>query len=127
MNASWKDISYKTDAGEKKTICLRVGYEVIERTIDKKGQILLVPDIEVNTWWTNLGWTDEAIMDAYHAHGESEQYHSELKTDMDVERLPSGKFETNELVLELALISYSNRQVIVCRIDTLVISVIMGK
>lgn len=36
MNASWKDISYKTDAGEKKTICLRVGYEVIERTIDKK-------------------------------------------------------------------------------------------
>ena len=66
-------------------------------------------------------------MDAYHAHGESEQYHSELKTDMDVERLPSGKFETNELVLELALISYSNRQVIVCRIDTLVISVIMGK
>lgn len=81
----------------------------------------------MNTWWTNLGWTDEAIMDAYHAHGESEQYHSELKTDMDVERLPSGKFETNELVLELALISYSNRQVIVCRIDTLVISVIMGK
>ena len=72
-------------------------------------------DIEVNTWWTNLGWTDDEIMDAYHAHGESEQYHSELKTDMDVERLPSGKFETNELVLrhevsplgELALISYN--------------------
>ena len=107
VGASWKDIAYKTDAGEEKTICLRVGYEVIERTIDKKGQILLVPDIEVNTWWTNLGWTDDEIMDAYHAHGESEQYHSELKTDMDVERLPSGKFETNELVLELALIAYN--------------------
>ena len=26
---------------------------------------------------------------------------------MDVERLPSGKFETNELVLELALIAYN--------------------
>ena len=73
----------------------------------KHAQILLVPDIEVNTWWTNLGWTDDEIMDAYHAHGESEQYHSELKTDMDVERLPSGKFETNELVLELALIAYN--------------------
>jgi len=47
--------------------------------------------------------------------GESEQFHSELKTDMDVERLLSGKFETNKLVLrhevsplgELALISYN--------------------
>ena len=107
VGASWKDIAYKTEAGEKKTICLRVGYEVIERTIDKKGQVLLVPDSEVNTWWTNLGWTDDEIMDAYHAHGESEQYHSELKTDMDVERLPSGKFETNELVLELAMVSYN--------------------
>ncbi len=41
-----------------------------------------------------------------HAHGESEQYHSELKTDMDLELLPSGKFETNELVLETAILSY---------------------
>lgn len=46
-------------------------------------------------------------MGTYHAHGESEQYHSELRTDMDVERLPSGKFETNELVLELSLIAYN--------------------
>ena len=36
-----------------------------------------------------------------------EQYHSEIKTDMDVERLPSGKFETNELVLELTIIAYN--------------------
>ena len=86
---------------------MRIVYEVVERTIDKYGQILLVPDIELNTWWTNLGWTDDAIIDSYHAHGESEQYHSEIKTDMDVERLPSGKFETNELVLELALIAYN--------------------
>jgi hypothetical protein len=107
VGASWQDIVYKTEDGEEKKICLRVGYEVIERTIDKTGQTLMFPDIEVNTWWTNLGWTDEEIMDSYHAHGESEQYHSELKTDMDVERLPSGKFETNELVLELAMISYN--------------------
>ena len=107
IGASWKDVSYQTEDGETKTICLRVGYEVIERTIDKRGQMLLVPDIEVNTWWTNIGWADDEIMDSYHAHGESEQYHSELKTDMDVERLPSGKFSTNELVLELAMISYN--------------------
>ena len=86
---------------------MRIVYEVVERTIDKYGQILLAPDIELNTWWTNLGWTDDAVIGSYHAHGESEQYHSEIKTDMDVERLPSGKFEPNELVLELALIAYN--------------------
>lgn len=79
-----------------------MGYEFIERTIDKKGQLLLVPDIEVNMWWINTGFTDREVIGHYHANGESGQFHSELKTDMDLERLPSEKFETNELVLELA-------------------------
>ena len=107
VGSSWKDITYTTESGEKKTKCIRIGYEVIERTIDKHGQILLFPDFEVNTWWTNLGWTDQEIIDSYHAHAECEQYHSELKTDMDVERLPSGKFATNALVLELAMIAFN--------------------
>ena len=69
----------------------------------------MLPDIEVNTWWTNLGWTDDDdVIACYHAHGECEQYHSEIKTDMDVERLPSGKFATNCLVLEL-MIRCNNR------------------
>ena len=41
-----------------------------------------------------------------------EQYHSEIKTDMDVERLPSGKFDTNELVLELTLLAYNILRII---------------
>ena len=86
---------------------MRIVYEVIERTIDKDGQFLLVPDIECNTIWTNLGWSDDDIIKGYHAHGECEQYHSEIKTDMDVERLPSGKFDTNELVLELTVLAYN--------------------
>ena len=106
VGSSWKDIQYADD-GEIKSIGMRIVYEVIERTIDKYGQILLAPDIEVNTWWTNLGWTDDEIITSYHAHGESEQYHSEIKADMDVERLPSGKFATNELVLELTIIAYN--------------------
>ena len=107
IGSSWKDVSYTTSNGEQKTVCLRIGYEIIERTIDKYGQTLLVPDIEVNTWWTNLGWTDDDIIASYHAHGECEQYHSEIKTDMDVERLPSGKFATNCLVLELMILAYN--------------------
>ena len=107
VGSSWKEVEYATSDGVVKRICMRIVYEVIERTIDKYGQILLASDIELNTWWTNLGWTDDEIIASYHAHGESEQYHSEIKTDMDVERLPSGKFETNELVLELAIIAYN--------------------
>ena len=40
------------------------------------------------------------------------QYHSEIKTDMDVERLPSGKFESNKLVLELTMIAYNILRII---------------
>lgn len=107
VGSSWKNVEYVTKDGELKTICMRIVYEVIERSIDKRGQILMETDIEVNTFWTNLGWTDDEIIASYHAHGECEQYHSEIKTDMDVERLPSGKFETNELVLELTIIAYN--------------------
>ena len=107
IGSSWKNVTYTAPNGEPKTICLRIGYEIIERTVDKHGQVLMLPDIEVNTWWTNLGWTDDDIIASYHAHGESEQYHSEIKTDMDVERLPSGKFATNCLVLELTILAYN--------------------
>ena len=59
-------------------------------------------DVEVNMFWTNLSFLDEEVIRLYHAHGESEQFHSEAKHDMDMERFPSGKFDTNELFLELA-------------------------
>ena len=107
VGSTWREISYLGKDGKTKTETLRMVYEITERTIDKRGQILMLPDIEVNMWWTNLDWTDDAVIESYHAHGECEQYHSELKTDMDVERLPSGKFDTNALVLELAMIAYN--------------------
>ena len=104
VGSDWKTVRSKQF---DKEFTLRAGYEITERTIDKYGQILMIPDIEVETWWTNLGETDQEIIALYHAHGECEQYHSEVKTDMDLERLPSGKFETNALILELALIAYN--------------------
>ena len=104
---TFRDVTYSLPDKTKKTVGIRTIYEITERTIDKYGQFLLIPDIELNTLWTNLSLPDEAIIDLYHAHGESEQYHSEIKTDMDVERLPSGKFESNKLVLELAMVAYN--------------------
>jgi len=37
----------------------------------------------------------------------SEQFHSEFKTDLDIERLPSGKFATDDLVLACAVLAYN--------------------
>lgn len=107
IGSDWKGITYRTEDGTEKQATIRMGYEITERTMDKNGQFLLVSDIEVNTWWTNTDFTDRDVITHYHAHGECEQFHSELKTGMDLERLPSGKFETNELVLELAILSYN--------------------
>lgn len=107
IGSDWKNVTYTAQDSTSKTVSIRTGYEIIERTIDKYGQFLLPSDLEVNTWWTNTGMADEEVIEHYHAHGECEQFHSELKTDMDLERLPSGKFDTNELVLELAILAYN--------------------
>ena len=107
VGSTFKDIFYTTENGEQKSICNRIVYEMIERDSSPDGQIFLEPEIELNMFWTNLGESDQEIIDLYHAHGECEQFHSEIKTDMGVERLPSGKFNTNELVLELTMIAYN--------------------
>ncbi|WP_243293181.1 IS1380 family transposase [Bacillus sp. FJAT-47783] len=94
-----------TPKGMKKS--LRQVYKVVEQTIDKNGQILLVPDIEFESYWTTLDLEPEEVIDLYHAHGTCEQFHSELKTDLDLERLPSGKFSTNDLILHLGCFTYN--------------------
>lgn len=88
----------------------RVVFQVVRRTIAADGQRLLVPEVEIDTWWTNLGprtASAEEVIELYHQHGTSEQFHSELKTEMDLERLPSGKFATNALMLALGQVAYN--------------------
>ena len=85
----------------------RMVFKVVERTRDRKGQDFLVPEIEVEAYWTSIPDEPETIIELYHAHGTSEQFHSELKSDMDVERLPSGKFMTNSLVLKSAMLAFN--------------------
>ena len=86
---------------------LRVVFKVIRRTIDAKGQMLLVPDLEVDTYWTSLPDAPEVVIRQYQNHGTSEQFHSEIKSELDLERLPSGKFATNNLVLHFGLAAYN--------------------
>ena len=86
---------------------LRRVLRLIERTIDKHGQVLLVPDLTLEGWTTSLP-TQFGIQDIialYADHGTHEQLHSEFKTDLDLTRLPSGKFDTNYLVCQLAALA----------------------
>jgi hypothetical protein len=85
----------------------RLIVRVVERSIDKKGQRLLVPDIELEGWWTTLACDATEVIDLYKHHGMHEQFHSEFKTDLDLERLPSGKFDTNDGLLHLAAFAYN--------------------
>jgi hypothetical protein len=102
-----KEIYTGTTWRERGGKSYRVVFKVIQRTIAADGQRLLVPDVEIATWWTSLKLPAERVIELYQQHGTSEQFHSELKTDMDLERLPSGKFATNALVLSLGLVAYN--------------------
>lgn len=91
----------------KNCLPVPVVFEVTVRAIDKAGNYLLFPQLEVNTFWTNLCEDAEEIIKLYHDHSTSEQFHSELKSDMDVERLPSSNFDTNSLILLLSMLAFN--------------------
>lgn len=93
--------------GKQEKRALRCVFEVTERTITADGQQLLIPQIEVDSYWTSLCDPEAVIIKQYHQHATCEQYHSELKNDMDMERFPSGKFKTNQLVLHCAMLAYN--------------------
>ena len=91
------------------TLAARRVYRLTERTIDKRGQQMLLPEYVLEGWSTTLPDTAafgaQQIIGLYEDHGTHEQFHSEFKTDMDLVRLPSGKFDTNYLVCALAAVA----------------------
>jgi hypothetical protein len=92
---------------EEEHACVPVAFKVVERLLDHDGQELLIPEIEFETYWTNLYCRAETIIGLYHNHGTSEQFHSELKSDLDVERLPSGKLCANRIILLCAMVAFN--------------------
>ncbi len=87
-------------------------YEIIDRTTDADGQEMLFADTEFNMYMTSLSDSDEDVISLYHNHAICEQFHSEIKSDMGIERLPSGKFDTNALILKLGMIAYNILRII---------------
>jgi len=98
---------YETQSWQGQETTHRRVIRVIERSIDKAGQHLLVPELQLDGWWTSLDQPDQEIIALYQDHATSEQFHSEFKTDLDLERLPSGKFDTNTLVMALGAFIYN--------------------
>lgn len=79
-----------------------------EETLDRNGQALLLPKLSIEGWWTSLKTISNArIIALYEDHGTHEQFHAEIKSEMGLERLPSGKFEANDAVLSLAVLAYN--------------------
>ena len=68
---------------------------------------MLLPQIEVNTYWSNLVCTADDVISLYHDHGTSEQFHSELESDLGIEQLPSGKFCVNKIVMLCGMLAFN--------------------
>jgi hypothetical protein len=81
------------------TLQARRVYRLTERTIDILGQQMLLAEYVLEGLSTTLPATQafgaQQIIDLYADHATHEQFHTEFKTDMDLVRLPSGKFDTN--------------------------------
>lgn len=92
-----------TDGGPEMDIV----FEVTVRRTAVDGTALLFPEVSVETFWTNLYESPETVIQLYRDHGTSEQFHSELKSDMNVERLPSGKFAVNAMILQVAMVAFN--------------------
>ena len=108
IGSTWRDFETEKDG----KFAIRMVYEITERTTDANGQEMLFPETDIDMYWTSLGVSDEEVIELYHNHAVCEQYHSEIKTDMGIERLPSGKFETNALILKLTMIAYNILRII---------------
>jgi hypothetical protein len=79
------------------------------------GQPLLIPYRSLHLWRTNLPETNFSPQDVIHLykdHATSEQFHSEFKTDLDIEKLPSSKFKTNEFIVAMAQLVFNMLRVI---------------
>ncbi|MDB5846163.1 MAG: family transposase [Polaromonas sp.] len=102
----WQNMLDLVDVGNAANPARRV-YRLTERTIDKHGNGLLLPGYVLEGWTTTLPVRSEAqdVMALYCDHATHEKFHAEFKSEMDLQRLPSGKFDTNYLVCRFAAVA----------------------
>lgn len=87
--------------------------KLVVETIDRNGQLNLIPKLSLEGWNTSLSAkTEQEIIALYADHGTHEQFHAELKSELNLERLPSGKFDANDTVCSLAMLAYNVLRII---------------
>jgi len=95
--------------------CRRI-LSVVELNQDvNTGAPLLIPYRSLHMWRTNLPkstYPPKKVISLYKDHATSEQFHSEFKSDLDMERLPSTKFMTNKLCMAIAHLAYNLLRII---------------
>lgn len=109
-SGKWVRRGFVADAPSGMSIDEYKGFNAVEatrRTILADGQALLFPQHEADCYWTNLPFGVGTIVALYHNHATSEQYHSELKSDMGLELLPCNAFKTNAFVLSLCAVAFN--------------------
>lgn len=104
---TWHTEGRRIEGAGGESVPLHRILRLTERTTEADGTPLLLPRVTIDGWETTLDLPAADIIALYEAHGTHEQFHSEFKTDLDLERLPSGKFDTNALVLSLAAVAYN--------------------
>ncbi len=102
-------VSHAAEQSGETSVPTDIVFKVTETYAEPNGQIRAAFEIEIDveTYASNLPESPLDIIELYHNHATSEQFHSEIKTDMGVEKLPSGKLATNSLVFELTKIAYN--------------------
>jgi predicted small integral membrane protein len=98
---------YCTWSREAADVSIPLTLVVTEVTMDKNGQLLLAPEYYVDAYWNSLNLEPRTVENLYHNHGTMEQYHSEFKSDLDLERLPSGKFSSNYTVMLAGMMAFN--------------------
>lgn len=95
-----------TTAGAKKPAYYV--FKLIETTIDKNGQILLIPEYEADVYMTTLDIPPEAVPRLYGEHLKAcKSLRREFMFDLGFKQLPSRNKKTNELALHFGLYAYN--------------------
>jgi hypothetical protein len=84
--------------------------------MEPNGQLLMPPSVEVNMFTTNADLTDAQVIEGYHDHATCEQFHAELKSDLDFEKVPSGRYLTHCVLNDLAMFAFNTLRCIGMRL-----------
>ena len=74
------------------------------------------PSACVNMFTTNADLTDAQLIEGYHDHATCEQFHAELKSDLDFVKVPSGRYLTNCVLNDLAMFAFNTLRCIGMRL-----------